>query len=715
MKHALFGTRSRYFVMWLNLLWAAGPTLNASDLTSKTDLNARLERLEAEVQAAEDVSAIKRLQRAYSYYVDKGMWEDLSSFFTEDAIGNYPAGIFIGRESLRRHLFMNVGGVKLGEVGLGDNRLYNHMNIQPVVHLDPGGQTAKGRWRAFVTMGRYGANASWAEGIYEVTYAKENGVWKIKRLDYYSGFSATYDKGWVAPETPRAATGGDSRRKLAHPADRERKMECEGFPAACIAPFHYENPAKSAAARVWTTSQPAGATPRSGDAGKRAAELVHRVKLLRDEQQIENLQRIYGYYFDRAMWDQMADLFADSATIELGLRGVYVGKKRVREFLNLLGPHGLRQGWLNDHIQLQTIVTVADDGNTARARSRELEMSGIYGANARWSEGVYENAYVKEKGIWKFKSVRFYPTFICDYGLGWAKDAQPAPGMSAELPPDRPPTDVYEIYPKAHVPPFHYRNPVTGKAPRYPAAGGPSERAAAAALAPITKAPLHTPKNIEAALAEVAKQIERVRDFHELENLEGAYGYYLDKNLWNQIADLFARDGSMELAQRGIYKSQPHVRAFLLQVFGRGQEGPIAGRLGNHIQMQPVIHISDDGTSAKIRVRLLQQMSTGSRASVSGAIYENEAVKENGVWQLSKLHAYNTFSASYEGGWAKNATRSAPGPSSEIPADAPPTLQFEMFPTVYDIPFHYANPVTGRTELAPVSKDSFPSPPAAKQ
>jgi hypothetical protein len=24
-------------------------------------------------------------------------------------------------------------------------------------------------------------------------------------------------------------------------------------------------------------------------------------------------------------------------------------------------------------------------------------------------------------------------------------------------------------------------------------------------------------------------------------------------------------------------------------------------------------------------------------------------------------------------------------------------MKFEMFPAVYDIPFHYANPVTGRT------------------
>ena len=33
------------------------------------------------------------------------------------------------------------------------------------------------------------------------------------------------------------------------------------------------------------------------------------------------------------------------------------------------------------------------------------------------------------------------------------------------------------------------------------------------------------------------------------------------------------------------------------------------------------------------------------------------------------------------------------------PPDGPPTLEFTMFPTVYDIPFHYDNPVTGRRTL----------------
>jgi acetyl esterase/lipase len=685
-----------------------GAIAHASD-QSNADLQSRVSRLAAEVQAAEDVRAIKRLQRAYGFYLDKGMWADLAELFTADAVANYPAGIFVGQDSIRKHLFLNVGAVKLGEVGLGDGRLYNHMNIQPAVHLDPGGDTAKGRWRALAMIGSFGGSAVWAEGIYEFTYRKEGGAWKIHTLDYYNGFGAPYQTGWVPPKEPRTPAAG--RRNLPYPPDRERKMECDGFPAACIAPFHYENPGKTAAAHAWTLPDtPTDATAHTNPRVT-LADLQRRATRLADEQTIENLQRIYGYYVDRAQWGQVADLFADDGTLEIGLQGVYVGKQHLRRFLETLQPEGLTAGVLNDHIQLQTHVDVAPDGKTAYCRSRELAMTGTYGKSGTWSEGVYENTYVKDHGVWKFKSLHFYPTLLTDYEQGWAKSALPAAGPSTTVPPDRPPSETYNIYPKAFIPPYHYRNPVTGAPPHYPGTdrGGPDARHAAAALMPIRKVSAPPPvKDVAEALAETQRTVDRVESYEELENLESAYGYYLDKNLWNDLADLFAHDGSMELAQRGVYQGQDHVRAFLFSVFGRGKEGPVAGRLGNHLQLQPVIDVAPDGQSAKIRSRMLQQMSLSSRASLGGAIYENEAVKEDGVWRFKVDHAYNTFSAGYEGGWAKSASRAMPGPSKEMPPDAPPTATVAMFPVVYDIPFHYANPVTGRTEVSPVRPSHDP-------
>ncbi|MEO6078552.1 MAG: nuclear transport factor 2 family protein [Steroidobacteraceae bacterium] len=665
----------------------------------------RLGQLEAEVEAAADISAVMRLQRTYGYFVDKGMWADLAEYFTTDAVANYPAGVFIGKPSIREHLFRNVGNVPMGQVGLGDKRVYNHFSIQPVVNLDPGGQTAKGRWRVIAMFGNFGGSATWAEGLYEMQYAKEGGVWKIARLDYHSGFGAPYATGWVAPPQPAVSAVPAPRRprQLAHPADRERDASCEGFPAACIAPFHYANPGKGAGSPVWTVT--AKTSPASGDAKQRAAKLLSKARQLADEQQVESLLRTYGFYLDRAYWDQVSDLFADDGTIEFAQQGVYVGKKRVREFLGKLGPHGLVTGWMNDHMQLQPVVTVLPDSNKAWSHNREWAMTGRLGEAGQWTEGIYENQYVKQGGVWKIKSMHFYPTFITDYDQGWAKDAKPAPGPLADLPPDRPPSSVYAIYPKAHVPPYHYNNPVTLKPLQYPTVGGPSAREIAQAQASGETKSLEPVRDLKVAADEIERLVGRVKAVHEIENLSSAYGYYLDKNLWNDLADLFDPQlGSIELAHRGVYRG-PKVREFLVKVFGRGgQEGPVAGRLGNHIQVQPVITLSADGKSAKIRSRMLQQMSQGARASWGGAIYENEAVRgADGVWRYSKVNAWNTFTASYDGGWTKAASSGMPGPNPELVApDSPPTRTIAMYPVVYEIPYHYANPVTGRNSLPPL-------------
>src|SRR5262245_18714055 len=573
----------------------------ATNAAAQSDavLGARLDALEAQVVAAEDVAAIKRLQRQYGYYVDKGMWEDVADLYTDDAVANYPAGTYIGHDSIRKHLYINVGGGELGENGLVDNRLYDHMNIQPVVHLEPGGQTAKGRWRAFAFFGTFGGGATWAEGVYEMTYAKVGGVWKISNLDYHSRFSAPFSTGWVPPEPAPAGAAPRAPRNLTHPADRPRSEECPGFPAACVGPYHYTNPGVTDAGHVWTTVTLPASTGRRPADRDRAADLAARAQRLADEQEIENLQKIYGYYYDRRMWDEVADLFADGGTIEMGQRGVYVGKARVREFLNLLGPVGLKDGELNDHVQLQVVVHVAPDGRTAKARSRELDMLGVLDSHGEWSEGVYENTFVKDNGVWKIENLRYFPTFLTDYDKGWANDAKPVPTASKELPPDRPPTSVYAIYPKAHIPPFHYDNPATGTAPRYPEARGrPSDAAIAAVRAPVdvprAARGARPPQQDTAALvARAEQQVARAKDFHEIDNLTSAYGYYLDKNLWDDLANLFADRGTIELAQRGVYIGRERVRGFLFNVFGA--EGPVQGRLGNDVQWQGVIKVVADG------------------------------------------------------------------------------------------------------------------------
>lgn len=194
------------------------------------------------------------------------------------------------------------------------------------------------------------------------------------------------------------------------------------------------------------------------------ASLRQQVALLEDAKSIERLQQAYGYYVSEGMGSEAAALFADSpaASIELAQQGVYLGKKRIREFLTH-GGEGLKQGEISENAIMQGVVHVSPDGRSARARWRTLIMGGTYGQDGTWTEGPYENEYVKENGVWKLQRVHWYMTVKGSYDQGWHKKNVPAAGPLADLPPDQPPTDKYESWPAFYLPPYHYTHPVTGK------------------------------------------------------------------------------------------------------------------------------------------------------------------------------------------------------------------------------------------------------------
>jgi hypothetical protein len=194
------------------------------------------------------------------------------------------------------------------------------------------------------------------------------------------------------------------------------------------------------------------------------ASLHRQIALLEDSKAIERLQQAYGYYISEGLGGQAADLFSDSpgVSIELAQQGVYVGKKRIREFLTH-GGEGLKAGELRESPITQGVIHVAPDGRTAKARWRMLVMSGIHGQDGTWTEGPYENEYVKEDGVWKLSKVHWYTRVKGSYDEGWHKKPMPADGPLAGLPPDRPPSEKYEAYPGFYLAPYHYLHPITGK------------------------------------------------------------------------------------------------------------------------------------------------------------------------------------------------------------------------------------------------------------
>jgi hypothetical protein len=195
---------------------------------------------------------------------------------------------------------------------------------------------------------------------------------------------------------------------------------------------------------------------------QRVAAYRERVEQLEDRDEIENLTATFGYYFDKGLWDEAAALFAERGAFEYEQSGVYRGRERIERAMHLLGPQGLAPGTLNNHMMLQNVIVVADDGRTATGRWQGPIMLAEPNANGQWAVGIYENDYIKERGVWMLAKLHFYLTAKTDYDRPWPQGSIPMRGTSALFPPDEPPTEVYRSFPGAYIPPFSFDHPVTG-------------------------------------------------------------------------------------------------------------------------------------------------------------------------------------------------------------------------------------------------------------
>ena len=220
-------------------------------------------------------------------------------------------------------------------------------------------------------------------------------------------------------------------------------------------------PAAAAALALLLTGACSGDAARLAALQDEVATLKTQAQRADDYIQILNLQSIYGFYVDKSQWDQAADLFARDATLEIAGRGLFKGQDRIRTYLHELGP--LQYGRLFNHMQLQPVVHVADDGASAKGRWRSFMQVGHLGKEARWGDAVYENEYVKEDGVWKISKLHSYITFYVEYEQGWNKAAVPLPKHLETLEPDAAATVEYGAFPEVFIPPYHYANPVTGR------------------------------------------------------------------------------------------------------------------------------------------------------------------------------------------------------------------------------------------------------------
>jgi hypothetical protein len=425
-------------------------------------LEAHLDAAEARLARLASHEAIERLQRAYGYFTDKGLWAAAADLFADNGTWEWgQSGVYRGRGRIAAAL-----AHRAPDMARAGN-LNTAFICQPIVTVAQDNLTARARWRADLQLCS-DRKARWGEGTFENTYVNEGGIWKIAGLHFYVTVEWDYDLGWIAGDIPMEPPSEDL------PPDEPPTEVYGSLPEVYLPAYHYANP-------VTGPQPPRDDLPElpAHDAEPLVAEvaaLSARIERIEDTRACEKLQRAYGYYVDKAMWDDVADLFVDSSTLEIGGRGVFLGKKRVLEYMGIgLGPTGPQREQIINHPQFQGVVTVAEDGQTARGRWRAFVIGGSSWAPVNWGDCLYENHYRKVDGVWVLDKLHAPFTMYTLYKDGWHKATTPnTRPESFAPPPDLPPTVVYLTYPNYYCEPFHYANPVTGReAPRpNPAAGG---------------------------------------------------------------------------------------------------------------------------------------------------------------------------------------------------------------------------------------------------
>ena len=170
-------------------------------------MESRLKALEEKVTAQgkkitllEDIEAIKRLQKAYNYYVEHMLGDAIIDCFSDskDIVLDWLEGKWLGKEGVKKYF----GRIASGERSVG----FSHqlMPTGGIITIDPDGKKARGRWYAFggiFTSDRGEVKGgSLISGIYEMGYIKEDGIWKILSIKWIIPYGVRIPEGWTMPE-----------------------------------------------------------------------------------------------------------------------------------------------------------------------------------------------------------------------------------------------------------------------------------------------------------------------------------------------------------------------------------------------------------------------------------------------------------------------------------------------------------------------------------
>jgi hypothetical protein len=369
---------------------------------------------------------------------------------------------------------------------------------------------------------------------------------------------------------------------------------------------------------------------------------------------VKNLQYAYSHYAQFGLWTDLGSLFTEDGEAIYGSVAIK-GRAAVTAYnMNTFGggKPGLPAGAVNSLFVEVPLVNLSADGTSARSRWYGFNMLGG-GAAARWDSGTFENEYVKDNGVWKISRLHYYPQFGGPVETGWEAYTNPLPLV-----------------------PYHFRNEDEAGTP-IPPASGPASKTAA-------------------TLASLEQRVDALNAEDKARNLQNAYGYYIDRKMWDDVTDLFTSDGVLEIGGVGVYEGPGNIRRALER---DGPAGLRNGQLNDHPLFDTMIEIAPGGLEARVRGLDLGMLGdfSSSQAQWSVSVFSNRFVKQDGVWKIREMRVFPLLKTDYYQGWGKSRIIDpAPvkefAPNRSVPAaDAGDNV----------IPAFLPNPVTGRSVAYP--------------
>lgn len=358
------------------------------------------------------------------------------------------------------------------------------------------------------------------------------------------------------------------------------------------------------------TTVPVAFAQAPADTVDRLARDVTRLESLRA---VKDLQRGYAQYAQSGLWSEMAALFGERGAIVWGDETIR-GRKAIAAWLREHGgPVDRAAGALNTELIEDPLVNLSVDGNSALARWRGLSLRGD-GKGKAWIEGgLYENRYVRTGGRWKIDLLRYYPQYEGGYASGWSNvDGKDLP-----------------------IVPFHFTADTAGLPIPQPDGVAPAS---------------------SMSLASLTARVTALNDEDEVRNLQHAYGYYVDRKMWDDVVDLFAADGAIEIVGGGAFRGRDGVRKALARM---GPAGLSHGELNDRPQFDTIVRVSPGGREALARgteLAMLGQADKG-EARWEISVFRNRFVKQGGIWKIAEMRIQPLMQADYRDGWGRGGSR----------------------------------------------------------